>query len=143
MKTAPGASLEVVEPELFLKLLMRLLADPSRLYGGGQGGQLRLGGQVGEIVFPLPGRPQLADQPGFIPWEMLLPLVADPLRRSVGRANPKRSKVRLQLALRARAPADLLPSGLCQHVLGMNREKVGHVPLPRTPTGKTSLTAQG
>ena len=37
VKTLPGSSLEVVEAEFLFQLLMRLLADPSRLDGGGQG----------------------------------------------------------------------------------------------------------
>ena len=53
VKALPGSSLEVIEAEFFFQLLMGLLADPSRLDGGGQGAQVRLGGQVGEIVFLL------------------------------------------------------------------------------------------
>ena len=53
MKALPGSSLEVIEAEFFFQLLMGLLADPSRLDGGGQGAQVRAGGQVGEIVFLL------------------------------------------------------------------------------------------
>ena len=53
MKTLPGSSLEVIEAEFFFQLLMGLLADPPRLDGGGQGAQVRTGGQVGEIVFLL------------------------------------------------------------------------------------------
>lgn len=34
METLPGSSLEVVEAEFLLQLLMRLLANPSRLDGG-------------------------------------------------------------------------------------------------------------
>ena len=53
MKALPGPSFEVVEAEFFFQLLMGLLADPSRLDGGGQGAQVRAVGQVGEIVFLL------------------------------------------------------------------------------------------
>ena len=35
VETLPGSSLEVVKPEFFFQLLMRLFADPSRLDGGG------------------------------------------------------------------------------------------------------------
>ena len=41
MKALPGSSLEVIEAEFFFQLLMRLLANPSRLDGGGQGAQVR------------------------------------------------------------------------------------------------------
>ena len=36
VKAWPGSSLEVIETEFFLQLLMGLLADPSRLDGGSQ-----------------------------------------------------------------------------------------------------------
>ena len=53
VKALPGSSLEVIETEFFLQLLMGLLANPARLDGGSQGAQVRPGGQVGEIVFLL------------------------------------------------------------------------------------------
>jgi hypothetical protein len=43
MKALPGSSLEVIETEFFFELLMRLLADPSRLDGGRQGVQIGFG----------------------------------------------------------------------------------------------------
>lgn len=36
VKTSPAAALEVIEPELLLHLLVRLLADPARLDDAGQ-----------------------------------------------------------------------------------------------------------
>ena len=36
VKALPGSSFEVVEAEFFFQLLMGLLADPSRLDGGGE-----------------------------------------------------------------------------------------------------------
>ena len=36
VKALPGSALEVIETEFFFELLMRLLADPSRLDGGCQ-----------------------------------------------------------------------------------------------------------
>ena len=50
VKTVPGSTLEVIEPEFFFHLLVGLFTNPSRLDGGSQ---VRLGGQVGEIVFLL------------------------------------------------------------------------------------------
>jgi hypothetical protein len=47
VKTLPGSSLEVIEAEFLFELLMRLLADPSRLDGSSQGAQVRLRGEVG------------------------------------------------------------------------------------------------
>ena len=53
VKAVPGSALEVVEPEFFFHLLVGLFTNPSRLDDGSQGAQVRLGGQVGEIVFLL------------------------------------------------------------------------------------------
>jgi hypothetical protein len=35
MQAMPRSSLEVIEPEFFLQLLVRLLTDPARLNGSG------------------------------------------------------------------------------------------------------------
>ena len=53
VKAMPGSSLEVIETEFFFQLLMRLFANPARLDGGCQAAQVRVGGQVCEIVFLL------------------------------------------------------------------------------------------
>jgi hypothetical protein len=53
VKAVPGSSFEVVEAKLFFQLLMGLLANPSRLYGGGQGTQVGRGRQIGKVVFLL------------------------------------------------------------------------------------------
>src|SRR5215217_743313 len=57
VKALPGSSLEVIETEFFFQLLVSLLANPSRLYGGRQGAQVRLRRQVGEIEFLLSRHP--------------------------------------------------------------------------------------
>ena len=44
VKALPGSSFEVVEAEFFFQLLMGLLADPSRLDGGGERAKVGLGG---------------------------------------------------------------------------------------------------
>src|SRR3984957_13189143 len=84
MKAVPRPSLEVVEPEFLLQLLMGLLANPSCLDRGSKAGEVHPGAQVGEIVFLLSRRAVLADQPSLVPWKMLLPLVPYPLGRTVG-----------------------------------------------------------
>src|SRR5690242_2518358 len=84
VKAVPGSALEVVEPESFLHLLVGLVTNPSRLDDGSQGAHVRLGGQVGEIVFLLSCRAVFANEPGLVPRQMLLTLIPDPLRRSVG-----------------------------------------------------------
>ena len=51
VKALPGSPLEVIEPQFFLQLLMRLFANPSRFDDGRQSAQVRFGRQVGEIIF--------------------------------------------------------------------------------------------
>ena len=46
--------------------------------------QIGLCRQIGEIVFLFSRQPVFADEPGLVPWQMLLTLVPDPLRWSVG-----------------------------------------------------------
>jgi hypothetical protein len=53
VKPMPGSSLEVIKPELFLELLMGLLANPARLDGAGERLDRRVGWQVREVVFAL------------------------------------------------------------------------------------------
>src|SRR5215470_2020820 len=86
VKAGPGSSLEVVEAEFLLQLLVGLLADPSRLDRGRQGAQIHPSWQVGKVVFLLARCPVLADEPGFVARKMLLTLVPYPLRRPVGLA---------------------------------------------------------
>src|SRR3981189_3007318 len=82
---------------------MRLLTNPSSLDDGGEHWQARLGGQVGKIVFLLSRRAVFADEPGLVPRQMLLTLVPDPLRWSVGRAHRHTRKAGFELSLRAGA----------------------------------------
>src|SRR6516225_2994142 len=65
---------------------------------------------------------------------MLLTLVPDPLRWSVGDPHANGGKTRLQLSFRAGAPTDGVPFGLGQHLFGRYRESVWDVPLTRTTT---------
>src|SRR5437588_3875602 len=97
MQALPGSTLEVIETELFLQLLVSLLANPSRLDGGRQGQQVGLRRQVGEIVFLLSRHPVFADEPSLVPGQMLLALVPNPLRWSVGDPHTDRSKPSLEL----------------------------------------------
>ncbi len=87
VEAVPRPALEVVETEFFLHLLVRLLADPSRLDGRREGEEIGLGGQVREIVLPLAGGAVLADDPRLFAGQVLRALVPDPLRRAVGDAG--------------------------------------------------------
>src|SRR5262245_14423436 len=63
---------------------------------------------------------------------MLLTLVPDPLRRSVGNPHADRRKTSLELSFRAGAPTDGAPFGVGQHVFGRYRQNVRDVPLAGT-----------
>src|SRR6266567_8136379 len=121
VKALPGSSFEVVEAEFFFQLLMGLLTDPSRLDSGGERTKVCLGGQVGEIVFLLSGRPVFANEPSLLARKMLLALVPDPLRWSVGRAHTDSGEAGFELSFRAGSPADVLPLGIGEHVFGCHR----------------------
>ena len=121
MEALPGSALEVIETEFFLQLLVRLLANPSRLDGGRQGAQIPLRRQVGEIVFLLSRHPVFADEPSFLTGQMLLTLVPDPLRWPVRDTHANSSKTSLELSLRSSTPTDRAPFGIGQHVFGRYR----------------------
>lgn len=53
VKALPGSAFEVIEAEFFFHLLVGLFANSSCLDDGSQSAQVRLGGQVGEIIFLL------------------------------------------------------------------------------------------
>ena len=132
VEALPGSPLEVVETQFFFQLLVSLLANPSRLDGGRQGAQVRLRWQVGEIVFLLSRHPVFADEPSLVAWQMLLTLVPDPLRWSVGNTHADGGKTSLELPLRTGAPTDGMPLVIGQHVFGRDRQNVRDVPLTRT-----------
>ena len=121
MQALPGSTLKVIDTEFFFQLLMGLLADPSRLDGCRQGAQVGLRRQVGEIVFFLSRRTVFGDEPSLLPGEVLLPLVPDPLRWSVGDWHANGSKTRLEPSLGAGTPTDGVPFGMGQHVFGRYR----------------------
>ena len=74
VQALPGPAFEVIETEFFFQLLVRLLANPSRLDGGRQGAQVRLRRQIGEIEFLLSRHPVFADEPSLVAGQMLLAL---------------------------------------------------------------------
>jgi hypothetical protein len=75
MQAVPGSTLELIETEFFLQLLVRLLANLSRLDGGGQSTQVGVRWQVGEIVFLLSRHPVFADEPSLVSGQMPLSLI--------------------------------------------------------------------
>src|SRR3954464_10005040 len=119
---APTSALEMVEPKLFLELLVRLLANPSRLDQPRQLLERRLGRQVGEVVLELTGSSVLADQPHLVTGQM----DAAANRNAVGRPHPKRGERRAQRTLRAATPGDRPPVRLGQHGFGLDRSRLRH-----------------
>ena len=118
MQALPGASLEVIEAQFLLHLLMRLFANPAGFDDRRQFEQFRFGRQVGEIVFRLAAGAALTDQPDLFSGKMLLPLVADPLWRPIGDTHTNGGKTCLQCAFGSLPPTDGSPSGRSQHLFG-------------------------
>src|SRR3954469_11898818 len=82
VQAGPGPALEVAEAEFLFELLVRLFANPARLDGGGQGTQRGPRRQVCEVVFALPARAPLADQPDLIAGQVAV------VRPSLAVADP-------------------------------------------------------
>jgi hypothetical protein len=62
-----------------------------------------------------------ADEPSLIPWEMLLTLVTDPLRWSVGDPHTDGGKASFELAFGPGTPAHRFPLGIGEHIFGWYR----------------------
>src|SRR3954463_1738086 len=117
MQAPPRAALEVIEPEFFLELLVRLLTYPARLDQGGQLLQRRVWRQVGQVVLALPRGTVLAHQPHLIAGQMLMGLPVQTNRWPVGDPYANSGELRPQWSLGAAPPGDLTPERLCQHRL--------------------------
>src|SRR5213078_2363008 len=65
---------------------------------------------------------------------MLLTLVPDPLRWSVGGTHADSGKTRFELSFRANTPSDALPPGISQHSFGRYRQNIRNRALTRTTT---------
>jgi len=121
VKTLPGSPFEVIEAQFLFQLLMGLLANPSCLDGGSQGAQIGRSRQIGEVVFLLTRGAMFADKPGFVARQMLLALIPDPLRWSIGGTDADSGKAGFELSFRPGSPAHRLPLGIGQHVFGRHR----------------------
>src|SRR5258705_6391736 len=95
----------MVETEFLLQLLVRLLADPTRLDGAGERLEWRIDGQVRDIVLALAIGAAFSDQPGLLTRQVLAAHVSNALRRPVGDTHPHGSETCRQTAFRAAAPA--------------------------------------
>src|SRR3982750_607310 len=101
VQAAPGAALEVIEPELLFQLLMRLLADPTCLDEGGELLQRRVGRQVREIVFALTRAAMLTPQPDLVAGQMLAGPALQAHLRPIGDPHPHGRELRPQRTLGA------------------------------------------
>lgn len=117
----------MVEPKLFLELLVRLFTDPSGLDGGCKHHDGGIGRQVRHIVFLLSGRSPLADKPDLVARHALHTIIEHPMLMTVRNPNTASREATAQPALGAPSPADLSPFLSVQRCLGGNRRPVRNV----------------
>src|SRR5665213_151962 len=110
----------MVEPQLFLQLLMRLFTDPSRLDGSCQRLERNVSGQVRDVVLLLSARTSFAQNPHFIARHTLDTFIEHAVLGAVRDADAPCSEEACQRAFRAPAPTDLLPFFADQHHLSRN-----------------------
>ena len=132
MEAMPGSSLEVIEPEFFLQLLVRLLTDPARLDGADKHLERRVTRQVRKVIFALAAGATFADQPYLVAGHMLATHVADALPRPISDPHTHSGKACRQSTFCAAAPADRAPRRASKHGLRRDRFAVGDVSPPWT-----------
>src|SRR6516162_3025058 len=84
-----------------------------------------------------PRAPVFANQPSLLAGKMLLALILDPLRRSVGDPYANGGKTRFQSTFGPVSPAHILPLGIGEHIFGCCRQDVRNVPLAWTPASSS------
>jgi hypothetical protein len=133
VQAGPGATLEVVEAEFLLELLVRLLAHPTGLDGRCQLLERDVRRQVREMVLPLAGGPVLTDQPDLCTrW---VPTVAELF--ALGRAHPQGRELGHQRPLGPAPPVHPPPKGIRQHGLGRDRVLARHRVLARAACSRS------
>ncbi len=136
----------MVEAELFLELLVGLLAYPPGFDGTGQLFERRVAGQIAEIVFTLAGGAMLTDQPDLFAGKMLLAKVTDTLRRPVSDPHAHGSKPRRELAFVPRRQLTVCHFALSS-ISWAGRERTSGTWFlrgrPRPVTGKIMATSAG
>jgi hypothetical protein len=105
MEPLPRPTLEVIEAQLFLQLLVPLFTTPPRFDRPDDGSRRHVGGMVGEIEFPLARGASLPDQPHFFSGQVLTIGEFGAIRYS----DPDDGKARLQVTLRATPPFHRAP----------------------------------
>ncbi len=99
----------MVEPKLLLELLVGLFTDPPGLDRGSERLDGGIGRQVRHIVFLLPGRPPLADEPDLVARHALHTVIEHPVLMAIRNANTAGREETCQPTFGAPPPADLLP----------------------------------
>jgi hypothetical protein len=99
MESKPVPALTMVEPQLFLHLLVPLLTDPTSLDGGHQLDQRGFGPMIGHVILALVGAP-LTAQPSLAPRRVAAPAEL----RSIRHADTHRGELALQGTLGSRTP---------------------------------------
>ena len=89
----------MVEPKLFLELLVRLFTDPSGLDGGCKHHDGGIGRQVRPLVFLLSGRSPLADEPDLVARHALHTIIEHPMLMTVRNPNTAGREATAQPAL--------------------------------------------
>lgn len=102
VKSPPAAPFVVVEPELVLHLLVRLLAAPARLDGPGQRAAPGAGRMIAQVVLALSARSAFADEPRGLARQM----AAVGPARAVGHADADGGEVEPKRSRRAQAPGN-------------------------------------
>ncbi len=102
-QTPPRAAFEVIEPELFFQLLVRLLAGPSSFDRGGDVAQSGVCGVIGEVVFLLATCTTFAYKPDLAAWAVTM----SENFRAICSAYTKRSKVSSQRVLGSLSPSNV------------------------------------
>src|SRR3974390_1483040 len=133
MQAPPRTSFEVIEAEFLFELLVRLLANPTRLDCCGKRLEIDFRGQIGEIIFSFARVAPFAYEPSFLARHMLLAFVADTLRPPVSDAHANGGESGFERPLRSFPPAQAAPLRRFQHVFGGKGELVGNMTLARSP----------
>src|SRR3954453_10504163 len=132
VQPAPRAALEVVEAELLLELLVRLLAHPARLDGRRQLLEGRVGREVREVVLALAAGAVLAHQPHLLAGQV----PAVPELTALGRAHPYGGELGRERPFGAAPPGDAAPRDPRQGGLGRDRGLARHWVLARSTPGR-------
>ena len=99
----------MVEAELFLELLVRLLTDPSGFDRGCEHLKAGISRQVRHIVFLFASRPAFADEPDLVAWHALHTIIEHSVLMAIRNADTVGCEETCQPTFGAPPPADPLP----------------------------------